>query len=79
MERWLSSVSRPVVVERGVGTAIQFVRCFSQRAIHSYVGRLVRINPREFNLLTRLDVGLASGSMRALLEIDQLFDFDAWW
>jgi NAD-dependent SIR2 family protein deacetylase len=79
MERWLSSISRPVVVELGAGTVIPSVRHFSQRVIHSFGGRLVRINPREFSVPTRLDVGLASGAMPALLEIDRLIDFGARW
>lgn len=72
LEKWLSSVSRPVVVEIGAGTAIPSVRHFSQRVIHEFGGRLVRINPREFSVPTRFDVGLASGSSHALEEIDRV-------
>lgn len=71
MERWLSGVSRPVVVEIGAGTAIPSVRRFSQRIIHEFGGRLVRINPREFSVPSTRDVGLASGSSHALVEIDR--------
>lgn len=70
MERWLSGVSRPVVVEIGAGTAIPSVRRFSQRIIHAFGGRLVRINPREFSVPSTHDVGLASGASYALAEID---------
>lgn len=72
LERWLSGVSRPVVVEIGAGTAIPSVRRFSQRIIHEFAGRLVRINPREFSVPTKQDVGLASGSSYALAEIDRV-------
>lgn len=72
MERWLSGVSRPVVVEIGAGTAIPSVRRFSQRIIHEFGGRLVRINPREFSVPTTHDVGLASGASHALKEIDRV-------
>ena len=61
-----------VVIEIGAGTTIPSVRHFSQRVIHEFGGRLVRINPREFSVPTTLDVGLASGSCRALTEIDKV-------
>jgi NAD-dependent SIR2 family protein deacetylase len=72
MTNWLLGVSRPVVIEIGAGTAIPSVRYFSQQVLHKYGGRLVRINPREFTVPTPFDVGLASGSLDALVEIDQL-------
>lgn len=71
MERWLSDLSRPVVVEIGAGTAIPSVRHFSHWVIQEFGGRLVRINPREFTVPTRLDVGIASSSLDALSEIDR--------
>ncbi|ABM38067.1 SIR2 family NAD-dependent protein deacylase [Polaromonas naphthalenivorans] len=72
LERWLGSVCRPVVVELGAGTAIPSVRHFSQRIVQRFGGRLVRINPREFAVPTRLDVGIAAGAAHALAEIDRL-------
>jgi NAD-dependent SIR2 family protein deacetylase len=66
LERWLSSVSRPVVIEIGAGTAIPSVRHFSHRVIHEHGGRLVRINPREFTVPTPRDVGIPSGALAAL-------------
>jgi hypothetical protein len=48
------------------------VRHFSQQVIHKYGGRLVRINPREFTVPTPFDVGLASGSLNALVEINRV-------
>jgi NAD-dependent SIR2 family protein deacetylase len=61
-EAWLSSITRPVVIELGAGTAIPSVRHFSQRVIHELGGRLIRINPRESSVPTGLDVGLPMGA-----------------
>jgi NAD-dependent SIR2 family protein deacetylase len=72
LERWLGSVCRPVVVELGAGTAIPSVRRFSERIVRRFGGRLVRINPREFAVPTRLDVGLAAGAAHALAGIDRV-------
>ena len=74
LERFLARVSRPVVVEIGAGTAIPSVRHFSQRVIHEFGGRLVRINPREFSVPTRFDVGLACNALEALVAIDGAID-----
>ncbi|MDB5870488.1 MAG: Silent information regulator protein Sir2 [Polaromonas sp.] len=71
-ERWLGKVHRPVVVELGAGTAIPSVRHFSERMARQPGGRLVRINPREFEAPTCLDVGLAAGALHALMEIDRV-------
>ena len=71
-EKWLASVRRPVVVELGAGTAIPSVRHFSQRILREFGGRLVRINPREWEVPTRLDVGIAAGATHALSEIDRV-------
>ena len=65
-EAWLSKVRRPVVIELGAGTAIPSVRYFSQRVIHEFGGRLIRINPREYEVPTRLDVGLPMGAAAGL-------------
>jgi len=72
LETWLASVRRPVVVELGAGTAIPSVRHFSQRILREFGGRLVRINPREWEVPTRLDVGIAAGAAHALSEIDRV-------
>lgn len=71
-EAWLASVTRPVVVELGAGTAVPSVRHFSQRLLHQCGGRLVRINPREFEVPTRLDVGLPMGAAAGLAAIEQV-------
>ena len=66
LDAWLSSVTRPIVIELGAGTTIPSVRHFSQRVIHQLGGRLVRINPSEFDVPTRLDVGLGMGAVEGL-------------
>ena len=70
MEAWLSHARRPVVVELGAGSYIASVRHFSEQVIHGHAGRLVRINPRESNVPTRWDVGLAAGALEGLTAID---------
>jgi len=75
-EAWLSAVKRPVVIELGAGTAIPSVRHFSQRVIQELGGRLIRINPQEFAVPTRLDVGLAVGAAAGLAAIAQLLGPD---
>ena len=69
--RWLQSVKRPVVVELGAGTAIPSVRHFSQRILHHHGGRLIRINPREWEVPTRSDVGLPMGAAQGLALVEQ--------
>ena len=69
-DAWLAGARRPVVVELGAGTHIPSVRWFSHTVIHAHGGRLVRINPRESAVPTRLDAGLALGAREALLAID---------
>jgi hypothetical protein len=43
---------------------------FSQRVIHEFGGRLVRINPREFRVPSSMDAGIDSGALAALRAID---------
>jgi hypothetical protein len=76
-DAWLSGITRPVVIELGAGTAIPSVRHFSQRVIHQLGGRVIRINPREFDVPTRLDVGLSMGAADGLAAIAKLLD-PAW-
>jgi NAD-dependent SIR2 family protein deacetylase len=75
-DEWLGSIGdyqRVVVVELGAGTAIPSVRNFSQRIINVLGGRLVRINPREFQVPSSVDVGIPLGSLDALRGIDAAF------
>lgn len=68
-EEWLDSITRPVVIEMGAGTAIPSVRWFSERIIHEFGGRLIRINPTEATVPSRLDVSLPMGALQGLSAI----------
>jgi NAD-dependent SIR2 family protein deacetylase len=68
----LARAQRPLVVELGAGVAIPSVRHFGQRVLQQMGGRMVRINPREPQVASALDVGLASGALAALAAIDAL-------
>ena len=70
-QQWLAAARRPVVIELGAGTAIPSVRHFSQRLIHQFEGRLIRINPIEFDVPTPRDVGLPMGALSGLTAIAQ--------
>ncbi len=69
-ESWLREISNPVVIELGAGTAIPSVRHFSQRMIHEFDARLIRINPREHIVPRDLDVGLPMGALAGLRAIE---------
>ena len=71
-EAWLQQTYRPVVIELGAGSAIPSVRHFSQRILTEFSGRLIRINPREWQVPTPLDIGLPSGALSGLQAIDAL-------
>jgi NAD-dependent SIR2 family protein deacetylase len=74
-EKWLRTIDdgqKTVVIEIGAGTAIPSVRHFSQRIIYEFGGRLIRINPSECTVPSSLDVGIASGCVQALTEIDRI-------
>jgi NAD-dependent SIR2 family protein deacetylase len=73
-EAWLSKVRHPVVIELGAGTTIPSVRLFSQRVVHQFDGRLIRINPREPEVPTSDDVGLATGALAGLQAIADTLD-----
>ncbi len=73
-ESWLSKVRQPVVIELGAGTAIPSVRLFSQRVVHQFDGRLIRINPREPHVSASDDVGLAIGALAGLQAIAKALD-----
>jgi NAD-dependent SIR2 family protein deacetylase len=73
-EAWLSKVRQPVVIELGAGTAIPSVRLFSQRIVHQFDGRLIRINPCEPEVPTSDDVGLAMGALAGLRAIAARLD-----
>lgn len=66
---WLRRTRRPVVIEIGAGTAIPSVRHFSHSVLAEHGGRLIRINPTEFDVPSSLDVGLPLGGLSGLLAI----------
>jgi NAD-dependent SIR2 family protein deacetylase len=68
-QAWLAKTRRPVVVELGAGTAIPSVRHFSNHIVQQHGGRLVRINPREPQVASTLDVGLTMGALAGLQAI----------
>ncbi len=76
MQRWLSSVKKPVVVELGAGTAVPTVRKFSQFISQRFDGRLVRINLREPQVDKTADVGLPMGALAGLNAIAEVLGPD---
>jgi len=70
---WLDKVQRPLVIELGAGTAIPSVRYFSQQVV-ARGGRLIRINPREPQVSSVRDVGLAAGALEGLAAIAAVMD-----
>ena len=65
---WISSVSKPVVVELGAGKALPTVRRFSERNAHQ---RLIRINPREAITNPLHGVGFEGGAAATLKLLDR--------
>jgi NAD-dependent SIR2 family protein deacetylase len=59
---WLAQVERLVVVELGAGTDVPSVR----RMCESRGAPLIRINPREPQVSSAGDVGIAAGALEAL-------------
>ncbi len=68
----LAEARRPLVIELGAGTAVPSVRMFSQHVLQRLKGRLLRINPREWQVPGALDVGLACGALEGLGALDHL-------
>ena len=67
---WLASTRHPLVLELGAGTHVPSVRHFSQQVLHQHGGRLVRINPREPEVHSTADVGLAMGALDGLRALE---------
>jgi NAD-dependent SIR2 family protein deacetylase len=68
----LQQAERPLVIELGAGVAIPSVRNFGHRVVQQHNGRMIRINPREPDVASARDVGLAMGALAALTAIDAL-------
>ncbi|MES2069008.1 MAG: Sir2 family NAD-dependent protein deacetylase [Pseudomonadota bacterium] len=75
-QRWLQSLERPLVIELGAGSAIPSVRHFSQTILQHHGGRLIRINPREADVASDKDVGLAVGALEGLTSIAAMLGND---
>ncbi len=69
LDSWLWEATNPVVIELGAGTTIPSVRHFSQRVVRQFRGKLVRINPREWQTEGPNAVGLAAVALEGLLRI----------
>jgi NAD-dependent SIR2 family protein deacetylase len=68
----LHKASKPLVIELGAGVAIPSVRHFGQSVIRHHNGRMIGINPREPQVASPQDVGLAANALMALSAIDAL-------
>ena len=72
LDALLRVARRPLVVELGAGVAIPSVRHFGQHVVQRHGGRMIRINPREPQVASPRDVGLAMGALAGLAAIDAL-------
>ena len=68
----LDKARHPLVIELGAGVAIPSVRHFGQQVVQRHGGRMIRINPREPQVASSRDVGLALGALAGLAAIDSL-------
>jgi NAD-dependent SIR2 family protein deacetylase len=62
LDAWRARVRRPVVIEIGAGTDVPSVR----RMCETEGAPLIRINPREPQVPSTRDVGIAAGALEAL-------------
>lgn len=62
LNQWLSRIQRAVVIEIGAGSAIATVRAFA----HGLDAPLVRINPTEWQVPHRRDVGIPVGALEGI-------------
>ncbi len=73
LENWLSQQRNIVIIEIGAGQAIPVLRHFAQRLGTTRDDcRLIRINPRESDVVFATDVGLRSGSLVALQKLQHI-------
>lgn len=69
LNHFLNSHHQTVVIEIGAGTAVPTVRHFSER----FAPRLIRINPREYQLPVRGGIALAANAEAGVHSIYQIF------
>jgi NAD-dependent SIR2 family protein deacetylase len=60
--------SKLVILEFGAGTSVPSVRHNSETLVRNYNAKLIRINPREFNV-PKNQIGISSGSLNAMENI----------
>jgi NAD-dependent SIR2 family protein deacetylase len=71
--QWRSKVERPVVIEIGAGSAIATVRHFS----HTQDCPIIRINPNEYQVPRKGDIGIATGAQEGITGIWRYLSSDA--
>ncbi len=77
LELWLARRQKILIIELGAGQAIPVLRHFAQRLGTTRDDcRLLRINPREAEVVFDADVGLYSGSLAALQRLRQMLKPD---
>lgn len=78
LQSWLSRQHNVLIIELGAGQAIPVLRHFAQRlGTTRDDSRLLRINPREAQVVFAADVGLYSASLAALTRLQSMLAPDA--
>lgn len=72
LHAWLATVQRPVIIEIGAGTAVATVRQFTRWLGRTRDVRLIRINPREYQVEHADDLGLPWRALEGLRRIEAL-------
>lgn len=70
LEHARATKARLVVIEIGAGSVIASVRDFGRRMCDEMVAHMIRINPREFQVEGRGDVGIPARSLSGINTID---------
>ena len=73
--RWLDSVGNDkiVVIEIGAGTAVPTIRHISENLVSSANAKLIRINPRDYNV-PQGQISVKSGGLEALEHIFEAYN-----
>lgn len=67
-------MTRPVVIELGAGKTIATVRLFSNRTARQKQTSVIRINPVDFQVENKNDVGLPLSALEGLHLLDSMMD-----
>ena len=71
-KQWLSQAVRPLVIEIGAGSTVGSMRSLSEHLTTKMNGFLVRINPREPEILSHVPgISIPSGGRDALTSLVQ--------